>query len=219
MYWFQYRIPVPLGTSCFSRKTGVASGRMTITTIREHCELVRNLARGLARGRGDHEDLAQDAIERWLRALPHLPPATNHKAWLTTVLRHLFVDRLRRRHTRGELSTDCARLPDADREVLPWWLELGVVDVDRELAKLPSGQRATFRLFAFEGKSYDEIARQQGISKSTVGTRILRARLQLKQLLAALNEPRALMGGNQGAMEDRRSAASLVRNESQRSER
>lgn len=135
------------------------------------------------------------------------------------MLKNLFVDRLRRRHTRGELSTDCARLPDADREALPWWLELGVADVDRELAKLPSCQRATFRLFAFEGKSYDEIAHEQGISRSTVGTRILRARLRLKQLLAALNEPRASTGRHQGAMEDRRSAASIVRNESQRSER
>ena len=167
------------------RATGVASGRMTITTIREHYEFVRNLARGLSRGRVDHEELAQDVIERWLRAIPLLPPATNHQAWLTTVLKNLFVDRLRRRDARAEIPADDARLPDREREVLPWWLELGAVDVDRELVKLPSRQRATFRLFAFEGKSYDEIAQEQGIAKATVGTRILRARLRLKQLLEA----------------------------------
>lgn len=158
---------------------------MTITTVREHCKFVQNLARGMSRGRVDHEDLAQDAIERWVRALPLLPPATNHEAWLTTVVKNLFADRLRRQAKHAAPTTDCARLPDADREVLPWWLELGAADVDRALAELPSCQQATFRLFAFEGKSYDEIAHEQGIARATVGTRILRARLRLKQLLEA----------------------------------
>jgi RNA polymerase sigma-70 factor (ECF subfamily) len=158
---------------------------MTITAIHEHCELVRTLARRLCRGHLDHEDLAQEAIERWLRALPLLPPATNHAAWLTTVLKNLFFDRLRRRAACPELAMDCARLAQTDREARPWWQELGAGDVDRELAKLPSRQRMTFRLFAFEGRSYDEIARRQGIPKSTVGTRILRARVRLKELLEA----------------------------------
>ena len=43
---------------------------------------------------------------------------------------------------------------------------------------------ATYReaLFAFDGLSYDEIARRQGISKNTVGTRVLRARRRLRAL-------------------------------------
>lgn len=154
-------------------------------TIRDHCELVRDLACRLSRGRLDHQDLAQDAIERWLRARPLLPPATNHAAWLTTVLKRLFIDRLRRGRACPEQPTDCTRLPEGDREVQPWWQELSAGDIDRELTKLPSRQRVTFRMFAFEGKSYEEIARRQGIAKGTVGTRILRARVRLKQLLEA----------------------------------
>ena len=158
---------------------------MTITAVREHYEFVRNLARGICRQHVDHEELAHDAIERWLRAIPLLPPATNHEAWLTTVLKNLFVDRMRRQLTRAEVPADDNRLPDTERESLPWWLELGIVDVDRALLQLSSCQRATFRLFAFDGKSYDEIARQQGIARATVGTRILRARRRLKQVLEA----------------------------------
>jgi RNA polymerase sigma-70 factor, ECF subfamily len=164
---------------------------MTPSTIRGQVEFVRDLARRLSRGRIDHEELAQDAIERWLRAIPALPPATNHEAWLTTVIKNLFVDCLRRRDARAEHAADCTRLPDTERDVPPWWLELGLVDVDRELAKLSSGQRATFRSFAFEGKSYDEIAQEQGIAKATVGTRISRARLRIKQLLEAQRGPAA----------------------------
>lgn len=155
---------------------------MSIDAIREHCEFVHGLARALSRGRADHEDLAQEAMERWLRARPGLPTGTNHQAWLTTVLRNLLIDRLRRRATRREQPIDSARIP-ATSHAAPWWQELGAADVDRELAKLPSRQRATFRMFAFEGKSYDEIAGQQAIARSTVGTRILRARQRLRELL------------------------------------
>jgi RNA polymerase sigma-70 factor, ECF subfamily len=151
--------------------------------IEAHCEFVRHLARRLCRGHIDHEDLAQDAIERWLRALPELVPSNNHRGWLTIVLRNLFIDRLRTHGTRREVGTDCARLLAADPETAPWWSELGECDVDRELARLPRDQRTTFRLFAFEGKSYDEIARALGITRSTVGTRLLRARSRLKDLL------------------------------------
>jgi RNA polymerase sigma-70 factor (ECF subfamily) len=151
----------------------------------EHCELVRGVARRLCRGRLDAEDLAQDALERWLRTSHLLPPSTNHAAWLTTVLKHLVIDELRRRGARPELAVDGDRLPEADPEARAWWEELELDEIDEELAKLPSRQRATLRMFAFEGKSYDEIARQQGIAKSTVGTRILRARVRLRELLEA----------------------------------
>ncbi len=168
---------------------------MTNTAIHEHCELVRTLARRLCRGHLDHEDLAQETIERWLRTLPTLPPSTNHAAWLTRVLKNRFIDRLRRRGACPERTMDCAWLVEDDREARPWWLELGAGDVDRELARLPGELRMTFWLFAFEGRSYDEIARRQGISKSTVGTRILRARVRLRALLEA-RSPADRRGGD-----------------------
>jgi RNA polymerase sigma-70 factor (ECF subfamily) len=179
-----------VGTARALSKPVVASGHMTITAIREHCELVHDRAYHLCRGHLDHEDLAQDVIERWLRRMPSLPPETNHAAWLTTVLKNLFVDRLRRRGARPELATDCSRLPEIAREARPWWRELGAGEIDQALAELPSRQRATFRMFAFEGKSYDEIARRQGIARSTVGTRILRARARIKALLEARSPAR-----------------------------
>jgi RNA polymerase sigma-70 factor (ECF subfamily) len=181
--------------------------------IEVHCEFVRQLARRLCRGHIDHEDLAQDAIERWLRALPELAPSNNHRGWLTIVLRNLFIDRLRMRGTRREVGTDCARLLADDPEAPPWWSELRACDVDRELARLSRDQRTTFRLFAFEGKSYDEISRALGITRSTVGTRLLRARSRLKDLLGARRQdprdPTAAVGASRGTPQpgDRRRPA------------
>ena len=44
-------------------------------------------------------------------------------------------------------------------------------------------------MFAFDGKSYDEIAVAQGIAKATVGTRILSARLRIREILVDDSTP------------------------------
>ena len=53
------------------------------------------------------------------------------------------------------------------------------------LRACPEEQRITFELFAFHGKSYDEIAAKLKIAKNTVGTRIMRARSKLRELFTA----------------------------------
>lgn len=158
---------------------------MLPAAFHDHYELARARAFRLCQGHLDYEDLAQDAIERWLRALPGLPLGTNHAAWLSTVVRNLFVDRLRRAGARRQQSIDGVRLFAPNPEPPPWWRELGADEIDRALARLPGPQRQTLRLFALEGKSYLEIARRQGITASTVGTRILRGRLRLRAILEA----------------------------------
>ena len=40
-----------------------------------------------------------------------------------------------------------------------------------------------YRLHALEGRSYQEISERLGIPKATVGTRLIRARRKLKELL------------------------------------
>ena len=71
-----------------------------------------------------------------------------------------------------------------------WWESLTEESVRAQLQRLPVDQRRTFELFAFEGKTYDQIATQLGIAKATVGTRILRARLRIREVLvAAEGEP------------------------------
>src|SRR4051812_24511457 len=55
------------------------------------------LARKLSRGQFDPEDLAHEALERWLRCAPRMAPVVDPRAWVTVVLRRLLVDRLRRR--------------------------------------------------------------------------------------------------------------------------
>jgi RNA polymerase sigma-70 factor, ECF subfamily len=160
-----------------------ATGLAGTDTPRPACDrFVRALAMHLCRDPHDAEDLVQDLYECTLRA--PIPAGVDERRWLTRVMRNLFIDKLRRRATRREdLGVDPPPLPPD--EAAPRWQSLTEDDVRAQLEQLPVAMRATFELFALEGHSYDEIAARLGIAKSTVGTRILRARERLRELLSA----------------------------------
>lgn len=146
---------------------------------REHGDYLRALARKLCRTQVDPEDLVQDLYERVLRT--EMPEGANARAWMSRIMNNLFIDKLRRRAARPEDPVEIDP-PAAPREERAWWETLTETEVRAKLAQLPEEQRVTFELFAFEGKSYDEIAAKLKIAKNTVGTRILRARTRLREL-------------------------------------
>jgi RNA polymerase sigma-70 factor, ECF subfamily len=149
---------------------------------REHGDYLRALARKLCRTQLDPDDLVQDLYERVLRS--EMPAGVNERAWMSRVMQNLFIDKLRRRAARPEepVVVEPAAAP---REERTWWESVTEAEVRARLAELPEDQRITFELFAFEGKSYDEIAAKLKIAKNTVGTRILRARTRLRELFTA----------------------------------
>jgi RNA polymerase sigma-70 factor (ECF subfamily) len=152
--------------------------------VREHRPVLLDLARKLCRAQIDPDDLVQDVLETTLQHLAELPDDANLVAWMTRVMRNRFIDRCRRLKVRG-VQTPIEDVPVAqpvkDDEV--WWQRLSAEDIRSRLDQLPAEQRKAFELFAFHGASYQEIAERLGIPKATVGTRILRARTRLKQLL------------------------------------
>ncbi len=149
------------------------------------------IARRFARAGLDPEDLVQDMAEKLLRR--PMPADARERPWLARTMRNLAIDRIRRRRSRREELTD-EELAIGAQEAA-WWELLTEDDVRAQAASLPGEQRAVFELFAFEGCSYTEIAARLGIPKATVGTRILRARQKLRQLLAEARGEPALTPG------------------------
>jgi len=147
---------------------------------RSHADYLRQLAHKLCRSQFDPDDLVQDVFEKLVRS--PIPTGANERAWLARVMHNQFIDMTRRRAARREDELPEA-IPAPVEGEPGWWHALDAEDVRMTLAKLPEEQRATFELFAFENKSYDEISAALGIAKATVGTRILRARLKLRELL------------------------------------
>lgn len=156
----------------------------------EHWQYLVALAR--RSGDVDAEDVAQDVFERWLRSRDRLAPSTNVRAWMAVVLRHLVIDRQRRRRispvrlAQGEQTVEAhGAEPAPHAEPDRWWYALGRGDVEAALEGLSPPQRTAFELFELEGKSYDEVAAALQISRSTVGVRVLRARRRLRELLSS----------------------------------
>lgn len=155
-------------------------------------ELARDFARpleayalALCGNAPDAQDLVQQTFERALSLQPEQLPRQNRRAWLFTVLRHLFLDALRRQASAPRLvEIDLGGVPEVEREPAPAWQELSACDVREALTLLDEPFAATFCLHALEGRSYADIARELGVSLNTVGTRILRARRKLRLVLS-----------------------------------
>ncbi|MBC7973464.1 MAG: sigma-70 family RNA polymerase sigma factor, partial [Myxococcales bacterium] len=65
--------------------------------VREHGQFLRRMAARLCRRNFDPDDLVQDVLERTLQHFDRLPPGVDHRAWMTRVMRNLFIDHVRRR--------------------------------------------------------------------------------------------------------------------------
>jgi RNA polymerase sigma-70 factor (ECF subfamily) len=154
--------------------------------VHEHEPVVRALAQKLCRSHFDADDLTQDVFERAVRHVDTLS-GMSERAWLCTVTRNLFVDRLRRGRAAVLTSESEARdqpAPPLD-EPLPPWRTLEPDQLRRAVSLLGAKLREVYVMHAFEGIDYTTIAARLSIPKATVGTRLLLARQKLKQLLLA----------------------------------
>jgi RNA polymerase sigma-70 factor, ECF subfamily len=149
------------------------------------------IALKLCRNRPDALDLVQDTFERALRAWDRLPLDANVQAWLVTILHRRFIDRCRRaRRARLADATADRRVPvTPEPAVMSVWSGVTPEQVAAALATLDDEFRRAYVLYVVEGRTYQQIAEQLAIPRSTVGTRLLRARRKLRELLIGRDEP------------------------------
>jgi RNA polymerase sigma-70 factor, ECF subfamily len=148
-------------------------------------------ARRWSRDHDDARDLLQATAERALRTAARLEPGTNATAWLRVIMHHLAVDETRRRQrdrasvlALGHLAR--AHQPDASPDLAspepPALPELA--HVHQTAPRLREPLRTTFELWAVKRNGYKAISRIQNIPIATVATRLMRARVQMRKLMA-----------------------------------
>jgi len=156
-----------------------------ITAVQGELPHLLTVARRLTGNVHDASDLVQDALVRALRVPPPAGDSGGLRPWLTTILRHLHVDRLRRRarEPRPVPLDDAspAALCAEDEPTLEEDVELEQIEAAVEA--LPEEFRRVFVLHELEGWSYRDIASSLDIPMATVGTRLSRARIKLRGLL------------------------------------
>lgn len=154
--------------------------------LSQHESVLKAIARRLCRDAAEANDLVQDTFERALRATSGQTPE-NPRAWLVTIMHNLFVDRCRRKQREPAMVSfgEQADATPFEPEAEPEWASISMEQLRTALASLDDGFRRVYELHCFEGASYDEIAQALNIAKNTVGTRLARARLKLRELLRA----------------------------------
>jgi RNA polymerase sigma-70 factor (ECF subfamily) len=130
-------------------------------------------------------DLVHIVCTRILSQQIPIGAVANLSSWLRTVLFHTFID-LRRRAQR-EIPTESAAL-DRWAVAPPEEIEEPHVTMDdlrALLSGLPAHYRVPYVMFTFDGVPYAQIATILGVSLTTVGTRINRARERLRRMIRA----------------------------------
>jgi len=163
---------------------------------------VYNLALRVTGSREEAEDCVQDAFVRAFCALRSFRGEAAFSTWLYRVALNVASDAARKRSRNPVTATDLARddsdesPPDLDRLAAsapadPHGPDAAFLVKQRRhtvlkaIGRLPEHQRAVVILYDLQGLSYEEIARILKTRVGTVKSRLSRARLALRDLLAA----------------------------------
>ncbi len=162
-----------------------------------HLDALYRSALRLTHNRSEAEDLVQETCLRAFRGFHRFNPGTNCRAWLFTILRNAFLNRIRqagRDVLAGEsVDLESTTFPGV-AETLParghpdeeFFQTVLHGDVDRALKALPLPFREVVILADLEGLAYKEIAQVVGCPVGTVMSRLSRGRGLLRQALGRL---------------------------------
>ena len=147
----------------------------------------------------DAQDLVQDTFERGFKAFDSFEDGSNFEAWMTTIERNAYFNQYAKAKRRPQRANDSTGeyddwdiyaasehssegLKSAEQEYLD---AFAPQEIMAALAKLPPERRQVFIDAAIDGKSYQQVADEQGVKIGTVMSRLNRARTQLKRELSS----------------------------------
>jgi RNA polymerase sigma-70 factor, ECF subfamily len=155
---------------------------------------VFRIAQHITQNREDAEDVVQDAFLKAYENLKSFQEQSKFYTWLVRIAVNEALMRLRRRRPERMVSLDEEVKTDEDsmpREVADWspnpeqlYTQSELRDIlTKTIQGLPSSFRTVFVLRDVEGLSTEETAEALDLSIPAVKSRLLRARLQLRERL------------------------------------
>ncbi|WP_018143846.1 sigma-70 family RNA polymerase sigma factor [Alloscardovia criceti] len=154
----------------------------------------------------DAQDLVQDTFERGYKNFDSFEQGTNFAAWMTTIERNLYFNqynKAKRRPQRANNSTgeyddwdiysayehSSEELKSAEQTFMD---SFAPEEIIKALNNLSLERREVFIAAAIDGKSYAQVAKEQGVKIGTVMSRLNRARTQLKKELESYAAERGI---------------------------
>src|SRR5882724_263571 len=172
-----------------------------------HLAAVMRVARILVANASDAEDLAQETMFKSYRSFETFRQGSDVKAWLMTILRNTWRDRMRLASSREAIMSledglneaqeepasealDWEKICENPEEILNEISDQQIIDA---LRALPVELRWTLLLVDVEGMDHEEAARLMGVPVGTIKSRAHRGRALLKQALLPIARERRLI--------------------------
>src|SRR5256885_13145247 len=163
--------------------------------VRRYDRNVFRIAQHITQNREDAEDVVQDAFLKAFQNLEQFQGQSKFYTWLVRIAVNEALMKLRRRRPERTVSLDEEVKTEDDslpRAVADWspnpeqmYNQAELRDIlTRTIQGLPAGFRTVFVLRDVEGLSTEETAEALGLSIPAVKSRLLRARLQLRERLS-----------------------------------
>jgi len=163
--------------------------------IRPYERRVYSTAFAILRNEADAEDVAQEAILKAFKNIRQFRGEARFSTWLIQIT--VNEARMRRRREHADVMQPMVDLPDEEGNYVPRdfadWREIPSETLERHeireklaeaLASLGQKYREVFVLRDMQHLSIEETAKALHISTASVKTRLLRARLMLRDLLS-----------------------------------
>jgi RNA polymerase sigma-70 factor, ECF subfamily len=174
-------------------KVGPANNHTPLTMdFSEYLDALYSYAVVLSRNRAESEDLVQETCLSALQAKQELRPDSNIKSWLFTILRNIWLNRLRQSRTAlevgdPEVGENHANGPlDTAKDAHATCISnIEHEQVRHAIEQLPLQFREIILLREYEELSYEEIAILLCCPVGTVMSRLAWARSKLRDVLLA----------------------------------
>jgi len=178
--------------------------------VEQEIPRLRRYARALTHTTDRADELVQDTLVRALSKLHLWQPGTDLRAWLFTIMHHLFVNTVRR-EARERTMVDIEHVSSTLTATTDPTARRQLIELDRALALLPDKHREVVLLVGLEGMPYESVAEILGVPLGTVRSRLSRGRERLSELMGRERGPHSAssaaskkppqMGTNSGAFE------------------
>ncbi|UWZ82275.1 sigma-70 family RNA polymerase sigma factor [Occallatibacter riparius] len=164
------------------------------TLVRKYERQIFRISMRITQNREDAEDVTQDTFVKGFEKLDQFQGNSKFYTWLVRIAVNESLMRLRKRRTGKMVSIDEdveTEEGSVPRDLADWapdpeqnysQAELNKI-LDKTIKGLPPGFRVVFELRDVQGLSTEETAEALGLSIPAVKSRLLRARLQLRERL------------------------------------
>jgi RNA polymerase sigma-70 factor (ECF subfamily) len=133
----------------------------------------------------DALDILHDGYIKIFRHIGKYQPGTSLIAWMRRIMVNTAIDYYRKKTRRRTEDLDAAQtVPSSDPSVVS---SMTTDEILRCIQELSPAYRSVFNLYVIEGYSHKEIADVLNITESTSRSNLVKARIKLREMLAAVN--------------------------------